>query len=597
MTRLQILPLTQPIKAEVSVPGSKSYTIRALLIAALTPGSVKIINPLLSDDTRAMMNCLSALGVKIVRQPDFIEVVGNISDVQEGDYDLDADLSGITIRFMLALLCLVPGRKILHGKPPLHKRPIGALVTALTQLGADIEYLDKTGYPPLQITSSTLTGGNISIDGSESSQYLSALLMIAPLVDKLTFSVTGRLSSRPFIDMTLEIMRAFGVEVAVKDQHYTIAPHQGYRAAEYVVEGDVSSASYFFAIAALTESTITVTNLNPHSRQADMGFLKILEQMGNKVTPGKHEITVSGRGVRPISVDMQDCPDQAPTLAVLAAFADGVTTISGVQSLRIKETERIVALEQELLKMGIQTSSTADTLVVHGGQPRPATIATYGDHRIAMSFAVAGTILPGMVMEDPGVVSKTFPDFWKKLTEIGVSSEPVEPNIVLIGMRGSGKTTVAKLLATKLDIENLDLDEIITQKLGLSTADIVQQHGWEYFRDQEALAAEEVSLQNNKLISTGGGIVLNPNNIAALKRNGIVVFLNASVDTLLNRLGDSYERPPLTDEANPRAEVKRVLKDRQSLYKSAADIIINTDGLTAEQVVDQILVEPKRENV
>ena len=421
MKYIKISPLGHPVKATLTMPGSKSYTNRALLLAAMTPGPVKITNPLLSDDTRAMIACLEALAVKVEQLDGFIEVSGDISAVEDRDYNLNADLSGTTMRFMLALCSMLPGRQTLHGGARLHERPIGKLVEALRQLGANIDYLGQDGYPPLLVSAPGLKSGKVRLDGSESSQYLSALLMIAPLVGDLSIEITGGLISKPYADMTIETMKEFGVS-AVNDNYerYTVAGGQSYTCSQYNVEGDVSSASYFFAIAALTGSTLTLENMNPESLQADMGFLKILEDMGNSVTASQQSITLDGKGVRPVNVDMQNCPDQAQTLAVLAAFAGGTTTINGIGSLRIKETERIKALEQELAKMGIDTSSTTDSLTIRGAQPKPAVIATYNDHRMAMAFAVAGTKLSGMAIEEPDVVGKTFPDFWKKLEAIGV---------------------------------------------------------------------------------------------------------------------------------------------------------------------------------
>lgn len=596
MKRLRILPLSRAAKAGITIPGSKSYTNRALFIAALIPGKVRITNPLVSDDTEAMISCLQALGIEVIRQPSYIEVAGDISATKDQDYELDAGLSGITLRFMIALCSVIPGRQTLGGQAGLKQRPVGDMVKSLQSLDADIEYLGESGYPPVRINSSGLSTGIVKLSGSESSQYLSALLMIAPLADGLAIQVAGELISKPYVDMTVGVMKRFGV--AVNDSDYREYQVSGrYKAVDYEVEGDISSASYFFAIAALTGSTITVKGVNPTSSQADMGFLKILERMGGKVTRGKHTITISGNGVRPLSVNMQNCPDQAQTFAVLAAFADGKTVISGIGSLRIKETERVKALEQELRKMGVKTVSTADTLTIHGGKPRPASIATYGDHRMAMAFAVAGAKLPGMAIEDPGVVSKTFPEFWEKLAEIGVKTETMHPNIVLIGMRGSGKTTVARKLAAKLGIEQVDLDEIMAERLALSTPEIVQKHGWEYFRDQEATIAGEASKSDNCLISTGGGVVLKPGNVAALKQNGVVILLRASADALVKRLGNASDRPPLTGAKSLQAEVKQVLRERQSLYESAADIIIDTDKLTPAQVADRIIARLGRETV
>jgi 3-phosphoshikimate 1-carboxyvinyltransferase len=310
--------------------------------------------------------------------------------------------------------------QVLQGKEGLNKRPVGELVEGLRQLGAHIEYLGKEGFPPLRVSSPRLRAGSVKMDGSVSSQYFSALLMAAPLIDgALQIEVIGEQISKPYIDMTIDTLAQFGITVANQNYTtYTVAADQRYQATAYAVEGDISSASYFFAIAALTQSTITVRNVNPASRQADMKFLDILEHMGSIVTREKNSITVAGQGVRPMNVTMLDCPDQAMTMAVLAAFADGTTVIRGVQSLRLKETERVVAVERELAKMGIITESTHDTLTIRGGSPHTAAIDTYGDHRMAMAFAVAGTKLSGVTIRNPEVVSKTFPEFWEVLDSI-----------------------------------------------------------------------------------------------------------------------------------------------------------------------------------
>ncbi|MBI5456898.1 3-phosphoshikimate 1-carboxyvinyltransferase [Candidatus Kaiserbacteria bacterium] len=426
MANIQIQPLLKPVDASVEIPGSKSYTNRALLMATMCKAPVRILRPLISDDTKAMMRCLKALGIKISEKSDEIHVEGNIGDIKDGAYELDADLSGTTIRFLLALLCVVPGIKTLKGKEGLNKRPIGDLVDGLRQCGAKIEYLEKEGFPPLRISSSTLNPGTIRMKGDVSSQFFSAILMIAPMIGEITIEVEGEQISKPYIAMTIDTMSRFGVPVANYEyKSYHIFGSQVYQASEYTVEGDASSASYFAAIAALTRSTITVMNVNPQSAQADIRFFELLADMGNEVTYEKDAITVHGTGVKPMEVSMEDCPDQAQTMAVLAAFADGVTKISGVRSLRVKETERVKAVEKELEKMGIRTESTEDTLTIYGGDPKPAAIDTYGDHRMAMAFAVAGAKLDGMVINDPGVVSKTFPLFWDKLESIGIKLDRI----------------------------------------------------------------------------------------------------------------------------------------------------------------------------
>jgi len=246
--------------------------------------------------------------------------------------------------------------------------------------------------------------------------------MISPIIGEVTINVLGNQISKPYIDMTIDTMDKFGVKVVNEDyKKYIVFGNQQYLINEYYVEGDYSSAGYFLGLAALTGSNITIKNLNPYSKQADRKFLEILQQMGNEVVLGEDQVTLIGHGIKAVNVDMEDCPDQVQTLAVLSTFAKGQTKITGVRSLRVKETERVKALEQEISKMGIKISSTNDSLTIEGGNPHSAEIDTYGDHRMAMSFAIAGAKLEGMIIKNSEVVSKTFPDFWEKLREIGVN--------------------------------------------------------------------------------------------------------------------------------------------------------------------------------
>lgn len=417
MNIIEVIPLEKPVTAAIEIPGSKSYTNRALVMAALTRGQVTLDHPLYSEDTEAMIGCLRTLGIRIETAPDRIIVHDDLSMVQDKSYELFAKDSGTTIRFMLAMLCLAPGTKVIRGNARLNERPIKDLVDALRHLGAKIDYLEKEGQAPLKIHSSTLNlGSEVTIDAAMSSQFISALLMIAPFMDGLHMRLRGELISRPYVDMTIRAMREWGIDVQQKDgEGFYISAKQRYQQSRYQIEGDYSSAGYFFAIAALTQSTMTIKNLNTHSGQADRKFLHILERMGNKLIKTDDGITIVGKQVLPISLNMEDCPDQVQTMAVLAAFAQGVTTISGVRSLRLKETERVLALKNELAKMGIKSEDTHDTLTIYGGNPCGATIDTYGDHRMAMAFAVAGTKLPGMRIRHPEVVNKTFPTFWDKL--------------------------------------------------------------------------------------------------------------------------------------------------------------------------------------
>jgi 3-phosphoshikimate 1-carboxyvinyltransferase len=420
MSIFEIAALEKPVTATIEIPGSKSYTNRALVMAALTKGPVTLDHPLYSEDTKAMIVSLRGLGLRIETSPGQIIIYDDISIIQNRSYELFAKDSGTTIRFLIALLCVVPGTKVIRGNARLNERPIKDLVDALRLLGAKIDYLEKQGQPPLNIHSSSLDlRSEVTIDASMSSQFFSALLMIAPCLKGLKIHLRGKLISRPYIDMTIKAMHEWGVDVLqMEDGGYYIPHGQHYQKKQYRIEGDFSSAGYFFAIAALTQSTFTLKNLDPYSAQADRNFLNILARMGNEINTREDEITIKGKQILPLALHMEDCPDQVQTMAVLAAFAKGVTKISGVRSLRLKETERVQALKNELEKMGIKTEETYDTLLIYGGDPHAAIIDTYGDHRMAMAFAVAGTKLPGMKIRNPEVVNKTFPTFWDKLRSL-----------------------------------------------------------------------------------------------------------------------------------------------------------------------------------
>lgn len=430
MKKVKIYPLKSPVDVEVEIPGSKSYTNRALIMAAMTKGAVKIIKPLFSDDTEAMIGCLKTLGIEIEISENWVKVIGDTSNIKDKEYSLNARLSGTTIRFIIALACVVPGIKKIYGDAGLNKRPIAELVEGLRKMGAEIEYDGVEGNPPITVKSSKLITGKTSLNGDVSSQYFSALLMIAPLIGfDLDIEVIGNQISKPYIDMTVDTMQKFGVTAENRNnyQNYFVKAGQKYEIQKFTIEGDFSAAGYFAGIAALTKSKITMTNLNIDTAQGDIHLIKILETMGNKVEYEVDRLIVQGMGVKPVRVDMEMCPDQAQTLAVISAFADGLTEMTGIRSLRLKETERVIALVNELKKMGIETEDNLDDLKVYGGKPISEAIDTYGDHRMAMSFAQAGTILEdGIIINDPDVVNKTFPEFWEKLREIGVKIEFID---------------------------------------------------------------------------------------------------------------------------------------------------------------------------
>lgn len=624
-----LCPLKGPIRTEISVPGSKSYTIRALLLAALTPKTesrplIRVINPLFSDDTHAVIRCLETLGIRLEMKQDadahWIEVSGGLEDIADGEYLLSADLSAATLRFMLALSAVIPGSQTLLGREGLNRRPVRDLVDSLRALGASVTYLDREGYPPVRVSSTQLQADTISICGGASSQYVSALMMAAPLVKPLNPSAPLAIElpdepiSRPYLEMTMAIMMAFGVPVTAESSRRFVIPRgRFYSADAYTVEPDASSMAYFLAIAALTQSEIAIPNVRPDSAQADMRFVEILRRMGNHAEYHGDKLILRGTGVRPLHVDMRDCPDQAQTLAVLAAFADGTTRIDGLQSLRIKETDRIAAVVRELERMGVSTEEEPDALVIHGGNPKAASIATYGDHRMAMAFAVAGAALPGMAIEDPSVVNKTYPTFWNDLQRLGMipdepasvcktvaasvgkaagqpdkttSDNPAGLKIVLIGFMGAGKSAVAAVIAEKLGLESVEMDGCIVQRSGRNSINAIFENDGEHrFRELEMETARALQDKTNVVISTGGGVVMNNLTMYYLSGNAHVVFLDAQWETLQERLADSGDRPLWqTPEA-----AHALYHLRLPLYRHYARVCMTVDQRSPERLASDII--------
>jgi 3-phosphoshikimate 1-carboxyvinyltransferase len=425
MNNLQLIPLPKPVKKEILLPGSLSYTIRALALAAMTKGTVTIDNPLKSDDTYAMLAALETLGIKNEEEENAFVVYGDISDVIDETYTINIRLSGRTARMLLAMLCIMPGTKTLTCSEPFKKRPMKDLVDGLRQLGAEITYLEAEGHLPVKITSAKLQPGTVTMDGSMSSQYFSAIMMIAPYVGDISIAVVGEQASKPFIDITTDAMEQFGVHVENDAyKQYRVANGQHYKKSSYSVEPDATAASYFWGIAAVTQSTITVQNISTKSKQGDVRFIEVLEKMGCFVRKSDNSITVEGPAeLKAVTVDMNQLPDVVPTLAVVAAFAAGKTHITGLSHLKGKESDRIEAPKTELGKMGISAIATGDTLTITGGAPYGAVIETYDDHRIAMAFAVAGSRIQNIVINHSEVVSKSFPEFWGTIEVLGIQTK------------------------------------------------------------------------------------------------------------------------------------------------------------------------------
>jgi 3-phosphoshikimate 1-carboxyvinyltransferase len=401
------------IQATLTLPGSKSYTHRALMAAALAAGESILTNALAAEDTELTAGALAQMGAGIHWQGTTIRVMGRGGGWRPVMLPIYLGNSGTSMRFLTALAALGEGEYLLTGTERLCQRPLGELLTALSQVGVRAVSEKGNGCPPVRV-SGGLIGGRAQLSGGTSSQYLSALMFIGPLAPQgLEIDITGELVSRPYVDLTLEVLSNFGISYYREGyRSFQLPGGQSYLPREYKIEADASSASYFWAAAALTGGRVTISNLSLESSQGDAAFPGVLERMGCVVTSSETGLAVQGGPLRAVQVNMATMPDLVPTLAVLAAFAQGDTLITGVAHLRHKESDRLAAVATELAKMSITAWETGDGLVIRGGAPTGAIIDTYNDHRIAMSFAVAGLKTPGIRISDPDCVAKSFPDFW-----------------------------------------------------------------------------------------------------------------------------------------------------------------------------------------
>ncbi len=416
---LKIEPVSHPLNATVRVPGSKSLTNRALLIAALASGTTRLTNALFSDDSRYFAKALQTLGFDVQLHEANCEmmVTGLGGKIPARKAELFIGNAGTAARFLSAFLALGNGEYILDGEPRMRERPIGDLIDALNQLGVELEATNNC--PPVEIFAKGLPGGNTTIAGDISSQFLSALLMVAPYAQsEMEIALSTELNSKPYVDMTIAIMKDFGVEIERNGyERFTINPASYLPIANYPIESDASAASYFFAAPAICGGTVKVENISRKSIQGDVSFVDILAQMGCTITEADNSIIVHcPSSIVGIDIDMRDISDTAQTLAVVAPFAASPTRIRGIASARVKETDRVSATCTELKRLGVQVEEHEDGMTIYPCQTfQPADIQTYNDHRMAMAFSLIGLRFDGVTIENPSCVSKTFPDFFEVL--------------------------------------------------------------------------------------------------------------------------------------------------------------------------------------
>ena len=417
----EIKPLKN-LHATVRLPGSKSYTQRALIIAALASGESSLHHALMAEDTLLMRSALCLLGAEIHASGDALVVRGMAGRITCPEKTIFLGNNGTALRFLTSLVALGEGRFVLTGEPRLCERPLQPLISALAALGVQVHTKEGRGFPPVTIEARGMGAGTATFHNAVSSQYISSLLLSAPFArGDVRVSLRGRTVSQPYIAMTIAAMHQFGVEVIGEGKNdYLVRGGQCYQGRSYPVEGDASTASYFFLAAALCGGAVKVININPRSLQGDIRLLDIMEMFGCRVRKGEDWVELTGREfiAGDHSIDMGDLPDMVPTLAVMSAFRKGKTSITNVPHLRIKESNRIAALVSEINRIGVRAEETPDGLVITGGRPQGAAIETYNDHRIAMSFAIAGLAVPGMNISNPDCVSKSFPAFWEELEKL-----------------------------------------------------------------------------------------------------------------------------------------------------------------------------------
>ncbi|EBF0626616.1 3-phosphoshikimate 1-carboxyvinyltransferase [Salmonella enterica] len=423
MESLTLQPIAR-VDGAINLPGSKSVSNRALLLAALACGKTVLTNLLDSDDVRHMLNALSALGINYTLSADRTrcDITGNGGPLRaSGALELFLGNAGTAMRPLAAALCLGQNEIVLTGEPRMKERPIGHLVDSLRQGGANIDYLEQENYPPLRLRGG-FTGGDIEVDGSVSSQFLTALLMTAPLAPEDTIiRVKGELVSKPYIDITLNLMKTFGVEIANHHyQQFVVKGGQQYHSpGRYLVEGDASSASYFLAAGAIKGGTVKVTGIGRKSMQGDIRFADVLEKMGATITWGDDFIACTRGELHAIDMDMNHIPDAAMTIATTALFAKGTTTLRNIYNWRVKETDRLFAMATELRKVGAEVEEGHDYIrITPPAKLQHAEIGTYNDHRMAMCFSLVALSDTPVTILDPKCTAKTFPDYFEQLARM-----------------------------------------------------------------------------------------------------------------------------------------------------------------------------------
>lgn len=558
------------------VPGSKSITNRALLIAAIAKGTSVLRGCLVSEDTLVMKRALKQLGISVVQKGTTITIKGGT--LRASKKKIDCKNAGTAMRFLAAVLATCNFESTLDGSPRMRERPIADLVEALKQLGAQVRYLGTPGFPPIAVRG-PLRGGSCVVNSSVSSQYLSGLLIAAVRAqENVTLLLSKESVSLPYIEITLAIMKDFGVKPKVtRDASFHIKHSSHYKARPYFVEGDATAATYFWGLQELVKSSLYVENIYADSVQGDACY----ELAQNHLQFNK-------------SINCTDIPDAAMTLSVVCSTWNGTYRLSGLSNLRVKECDRLSALAKGLRAVGAEVFEDADGLTITGGREKlhGALIETYDDHRIAMCFGMLGVIIDGIKIDNLKCVSKTYPNFWHDLEKVKKALR--EQNIVLSGMRGSGKSHIGSVIAQKLGREFIDIDTEIEKKVRMSITKYVEKNGWPAFRKVESRVVASLKGKKSAVIASGGGTLIDENNYFSLRDKGTVIYLSCPMEILKKRLQHANNRPSLSGNAHFIDELANVFKKRKEIYKMHCDVEFDVSHTTGDYQKD---VQDKAENI
>jgi len=568
-TVYRVKQLRLPFDIKFTMPGSKSHANRAIIAACLSSGKTVIHNATPCDDVSLLVKNLQKMGfdVRYTDRPSgVLEINGGIPKKPNTKrITLNCGNAGTTLRFLTSLACVVPGTFIITGNEAMRRRPIGDLIYSLIELGADIESTNE--YPPIRVGAEVIKERSTHLDASKSSQYLTSLLLIAPVLYKgLKIHLSKKFTSPSYIDLTHETLKDFGVSMSIGKTMVSISSSQSYKTPKkYEIEGDWSAAGAFLVIEDLTRSKVRFTNLSDNSQQGDRLLPQVLKRMSRKGA---------------LTINCTNFPDQVMNLAVRAAFRHGETNLIGAANLRHKECNRIAVLVTELSKAGIKIKENKDGVTIRGpSKIKDAILDPNDDHRMAFCFAILGSIHSGIRIKNSKCVSKSYPSFFTDLEKLHKSPRCIS----IIGMRGCGKTTLAKAIAKKLSLKHIDTDALIEKKNG-KIDKLVKKKGWKTFREKEKNEVR-LSIKPGYIVSLGGGAIETKETCTLLEQDTIVVHLKEPASVIIKRLKKN-KRPSLTDLPLEQ-EIRVVMKKRNPVYERLADTTTNSSKNVSE-LIDSI---------